>query len=147
MGQFFSKLLNFITQYGLSHILPQPSNIFTHLHFTIWVASVTFRNSGGKTRCMLSFLGSSPTPSLWLDHRVEIRHSSELYLGIQISSTAPTKCCLKHLQCICCCLFKNLFFPHPSASLLEFQLRWVSTQIAAESETDFKYFCLKCTNR
>ena len=109
VGQFFSKLLNFITQYGLSHILPQPSNIFTHLHFTIWVASVTFRNSGGKTRCMLSFLGSSPTPSLWLDHRVEIRHSSELYLGIQISSTGPTKCCLKHLQCICCCLFKNLF--------------------------------------
>ena len=50
-----------------------------------------------------------------------------------------------------------LTFPHPSASLLELQLilvkilllvRWVSTrtQISVESETNFKYFCLKYMN-
>ena len=63
---------------------------------------------------------------------------------------------------ICCCLSKNLFnwslhFFHILQqacwnanwffwkSLL--QLRWVSTrtQISVKSETDFKYFCLKCT--
>ena len=54
------------------------------------------------------------------------------------------------------CSTGPLTFSHPSASLLEFQLilvkillllRWVSTrtQISFKSESDLKYFCLKCT--
>ena len=61
---------------------------------------------------------------------------------------------------ICFCLSKNLFnwslhfftsfnkpagMPTDSFEKSLLQLRWVSTQISVESETDFKYFCLKCT--
>ena len=74
VGQFFSKLLNFITQYGLSRILPQPSNIFTHLHFAI---SVTFlAQMGGQDACCLFWAALQHRACGWI---------TEWKLGIQVN--------------------------------------------------------------